>query len=69
VKAIGTGLSTSFDQIEVTLAPSEPVALLRTYWNSDEASRWSLTELDAGVDHVAALAVEGHDWRLSTWQF
>jgi 4'-phosphopantetheinyl transferase len=68
IKAIGTGLSLPLDQFEVTLAPGEPVALLRTYWDSEEASRWSLIEVEAGADYVAALAVEGHDWKLSTWE-
>jgi 4'-phosphopantetheinyl transferase len=67
VKAIGTGLSLPLNQFDVTLAPDEPAALLRTHWNTEDAARWSLTDLDAGPDYVAAVAVEGHDWRLSTW--
>src|SRR5258708_18456760 len=67
IKAIGIGLSLPLDQFDVTLAPNEPAILLQTRWNDEEASRWSLTALDAGRDYVAAVAVEGHDLELRTW--
>jgi len=56
------------DQFEVTLTPGEPARLLRTTWNEDEASRWSIKSIDAGRRYVAAVAVAAHDWELKSWE-
>jgi 4'-phosphopantetheinyl transferase len=69
IKATGKGLSLSLDQFDVSLAPGEPAALLSTRGNPQEASRWALRELAPGRGYVAALAVEGRDWRLNSWQW
>lgn len=69
IKAHGEGLSMPLDEFDVSLAPGETVALLRTAPDPDEAARWSLLELHPGPDYVAALAVEGAGWRLRCWQF
>jgi 4'-phosphopantetheinyl transferase len=65
VKAVGDGLRLPLDRFDVSLAPGEPVRLLGVDNNPDEASRWSLRELTPAPGYVAALAVEGHHWRLS----
>jgi 4'-phosphopantetheinyl transferase len=69
IKAKGLGLSLPLDQFDVTLAPTETAALLRTRWDEDEAARWSLTALDAGAGYVAALAIEAKEWQLSCWHY
>ncbi len=69
IKAHGEGLSLPLDQFDVTLAPGEPAALLETRVALDSAERWSLHALPPGTNYIAALAVEGHDWELSTWQW
>lgn len=69
VKATGKGLSIPLDQFDVSLAPGEPAALLRTQWDREEAARWSLQELIPTRGYVAALAVEGDGWRLQCWQW
>jgi 4'-phosphopantetheinyl transferase len=69
IKARGEGLSLPLDQFDVSLAPEEPAAILGTQWDPSEASRWSLQELTPGPGYVAALAVEGHGWRLACWQW
>jgi len=69
LKARGNGLSLPLDGFDVSLAPGHPAALLDVHHDSKEASRWSLRELFPGPDHVAALAVEGHDWCLKCWQW
>ena len=51
------------------LAPGEPAALLGTRGDTEEASRWTLHELDAGSGYAAALAVEGSSWQLKCWQW
>ena len=69
VKAVGLGLSLPLDQFDVSLAPSEPAALLRTGDDEREATRWSLRELTPAEGYTAALAVEGHDWQLKCWHW
>ena len=69
LKARGVGLSLPLYQFDVSLAPGEPAALLETRIDAEEASRWSLRELLPGPGFAAALAVEGHDWRLKCWQW
>jgi len=69
IKAKGEGLTLRLDQFEVSLVPGEPAALLRTYGDPQEASRWSLRELAPGPGYVAAVAVEGHSWQLKRWQW
>ena len=69
IKARGEGLSLPLDEFEVSLVPGEPAALLSTKGDVGEASRWSLWELTPGPGYVAALAVEGHNWRIRCWQW
>jgi 4'-phosphopantetheinyl transferase len=69
IKARGEGLSLPLDKFDVSLAPGEPAALLSTPGDPREAARWSLRELEPGPGYVAALVVEGHDWRLKCWQW
>jgi len=68
IKAIGEGLSHPLDQFDVSLVPGQPASLLSTRTNPSEAARWSLLALIPSPDYVAALAVEGHGWRLVRWQ-
>ena len=69
LKARGEGLMLALEQFDVSLVPGEPAALLNTQEGSQEASRWSLQDLFPGPGYVAALAVEGHEWRLTCWQW
>ena len=69
IKARGQGLALPLHQFDVSLSPGEPAELLSSRENPQEASRWTLRELAPGDGYVAALAVEGHDWRLNCWQF
>jgi len=69
IKARGEGLSLPLDQFDVSLAPGEPAALLRTSGDSQEAFRWLLRELAPGLGFVAALAVKGQSWQLKCYQW
>lgn len=69
LKARGDGLTLPLDQFDVSLQPGRPAALLQTAFDPGEAARWSLQELQPGRGYAAALAVEGHGWRLACWQF
>lgn len=66
IKAIGRGLSQPLDGFDVTLAPGLPAALLRA--DQDDASRWSLSDIDVGDDYAAALVVEGQLLNIRCWQ-
>jgi 4'-phosphopantetheinyl transferase len=69
IKGRGEGLSLPLEQFDVSLIPGEPAALLSTQGDPCEAWRWSLQELIPGPGYMAALAVEGHHWRLACWQW
>lgn len=69
IKARGEGLSLPLDQFGVSLAPGEPAALLENQDDPEEVIRWSLQDLLPGAGYLAALAVEGHDWQLTCWQW
>ena len=67
MKATGEGLALPLDQFDVSLAPGEPAALLHTTWDPQEAPRWTMQDLDPAPGYRAAVAVAGHDWRLTCW--
>lgn len=69
LKARGDGLSIPLDQFEVTVLPGEPAMLLQAAFDPGEVARWSLQEVEPGRGYIAALAVEGHNWRLACWQW
>jgi len=69
VKALGAGFSLDLTSFDVSLAPGDPPALLATRPDPTEVARWSLHDVEAGPGYVAALAVEGHDVRLTTRQW
>lgn len=67
IKAIGKGLSQPLDGFDVTLAPSDPAALLRA--GEEDALTWSLSDLDVASDYASALMVEGDPTQISCFQF
>lgn len=62
IKATGKGLSQSLDGFDVTVAPGVAAELLRV--DQEDAARWFLTDIDAGREYAAALAVEGRVSRI-----
>jgi len=69
IKATGKGVSFGLDNFDVSLLPDKPAALLSVKGDKKEARRWSLKNLDIQPGYRAALAVEGHDWQLQSWQW
>jgi len=69
VKALGEGLARPLDEFDVTLRPGEPARLIGIRNAPQEAFQWSLQALAPGRDMIAALAVEGGDWRLACWRW
>jgi 4'-phosphopantetheinyl transferase len=68
IKAHGMGLSLPLDQFDVSLAPGDPPALLRTAWDPREVSNWSLREVRTQPGFAASVAVRGHGYRLQCRQ-
>lgn len=70
LKATGDGLARPLDQFAVSLTPGEPARLLHVEKDLlQEIARWSFQALKPAFSYVAAVAVEGHDWRLVCWQW
>ncbi|MCF6338669.1 MAG: 4'-phosphopantetheinyl transferase superfamily protein [Gammaproteobacteria bacterium] len=62
-KATGEGLSV-LEQVETALSPNGPATLLNVHGNSGEVARWLSRQIHLSPDYVAALVVEGRNWRL-----
>jgi 4'-phosphopantetheinyl transferase len=69
IKAIGTGLSCSLDNFDVSLIPGESAKLLRIVGDKKGASRWSIQELVPASGYAAALAIEGRIKKLNCLQW
>lgn len=69
LKAIGTGLAMPLDAFAVSLAPGEPARLVEVRGDPQAAARWSLRDLPPIPGYAAALAVEGHGWKLACWRW
>lgn len=67
IKATGDGLSLPLSQFDVSLAlgVQDSNALLATRPDASEARRWFLREVPGGLDHIAAICVQGEDWKLT----
>ncbi|HEX6042921.1 MAG TPA: 4'-phosphopantetheinyl transferase superfamily protein [Pyrinomonadaceae bacterium] len=65
IKATGRGLSQPLDGFDVTLAPGETAALLRTDDGSHE--RWSMANVEVGPGYAGAVAVEGPITTIRYW--
>jgi 4'-phosphopantetheinyl transferase len=67
VKARGEGLSLPLNQFEVSLAPGEPARLLCTTGDPQEASNWSIQELEPAAGYIGAIAVRAQRYELKLW--
>ena len=67
MKATGRGFSQPLDAFDVTLAPGVAAALLHVA--EDDASRWSMSDIDVGADYAGALVVEGPISKTRFWHF
>jgi 4'-phosphopantetheinyl transferase len=63
LKATGEGLI-GLEQVEVSVTPGEPAALLSIQGDAKAAARWSVRQLTIAAGYAVALAVEGHGWNL-----
>jgi 4'-phosphopantetheinyl transferase len=69
IKGQGAGMALGLRSFDVTLDRGEPVRLLATRPDPQEARRWQLRNLQPAHGYAAALAVEGWNWRMRrrTW--
>lgn len=67
LKARGEGFSLSPERVRISSDPGgEPFT---SAFEPEAARRWALRELEVAPGYAAALAVEGHGWRLSEWEY
>jgi 4'-phosphopantetheinyl transferase len=69
IKARGEGLSFPLDRFYVSLIPGRPEVTLNVSGDAHESSRWSLRSLNPAPGYAAAVAAEGHDWKLRCWRY
>jgi 4'-phosphopantetheinyl transferase len=69
IKAKGGGLSIPLNHFDVSVGPGKPAELLNTRWDTEEAGRWSIEDIDAGKNYAAALAVEGKGVKFKFWNW
>jgi 4'-phosphopantetheinyl transferase len=58
LKGLGTGLSQSLSDFEVSLRPNEPAALLACLWSQELCQSWRFHALATGDRYAGALAYE-----------
>lgn len=69
VKALGKGLSYNIQSFTVSLMLSDPCLLLKDAQDQGIVSQYRLNHLSPIAGYVGALAVEGNDWILESWDF
>ncbi len=71
LKGRGTGIVGGLDRFDVSFAPGEAPALLRTLDDPAEAARWSLHDLAPAAGYAGALAVAAPTAHVvvAPWQF
>jgi 4'-phosphopantetheinyl transferase len=68
IKTTGEGVSQLGD-FDVNLRPGEPAQLLRVAGVPPASYPWSIHDLPEIPGHAASLVVEGHDVRISCWDW
>lgn len=69
LKAIGDGLRTALDDVEISLSPSESASLFSVKGDRNIGSKWFLEEFVPEIDYVGAIAIEGQSCKISYWLF
>ena len=68
LKAVGEGLAAPLDSFDVTLAPGEPPRMLTLEGDAERAARWFFQHFRPAPDYVGAVAIEGGEWDVKTWE-
>jgi 4'-phosphopantetheinyl transferase len=70
LKGRGEGLSYGLDRVEVSLAPSEPPMIIKTFDDPNVSQRWTVQHLSPEPGYVGAAAVEANniEFRCFKWE-
>jgi 4'-phosphopantetheinyl transferase len=68
IKALGDGLSRPLDQFEIEIKTGRQYNLI-VYDQPEETKRWTILRLKPAAGYLAALAVEGTDFKLKRGQW
>lgn len=68
VKALGDGIAFGLDEFSVSVDPSNREVSLATHWDPGAAGRWTLQNIPAGPDYIAALAAAGRNLDVRYWE-
>lgn len=69
IKAIGTGLATPLDGFSVAVDPGEPMRLIEVVGDPEEATRWSIADLEPGPGYAGAVVAEGPRWEMLRYTY
>ncbi len=68
IKALGLGVTHGLDNFSVAFGPGVPPALVRSAVDEDAASLWMMRSFVPAPGFIGALAAEGRDWQLYTYE-
>jgi len=68
VKALGDGIAFGLKEFSVSVNPSDREVALTTHWDRDQAKNWSLLNIQAGPEYIAALAATGPGYEIRCWE-
>lgn len=68
VKALGKGIAFGLDEFSVSVNPRDREVALATHWDPGAADEWTLLNIPAAPDYIAALAVAGHNLNVRYWE-
>ena len=67
IKAVGDGLSAPLDRFDVTLIPGQDAVMRSLEGDPQKAADWSLHHFEPVSGYVGALAIQGQNWTLRSW--
>lgn len=69
IKARGDGLSFPLKSFAVSLVPGDEPRLISILGDPKLAAAWTLQDIPVPSGYAAAIAVEGRDWKISTYDW
>lgn len=69
LKATGEGIRRSLRSFEVSLEPGAQARLIHIDGDRERAEEWRMQDVNPDPAYAAALAVEGHGWRVTSYQW
>jgi 4'-phosphopantetheinyl transferase len=69
LKATGEGIRRSLRSFEVSIEPGAPAQLIHIDGDRRRAEEWCMQDVNPDPAYAAALAVEGHGWRIACYEW